>query len=181
MIMDSISDEEEQKLLSVATAEYEMTKLKYESELRREDSLIQQSGHMQAVFAFTTAALFMAFPMLIEHRGYISLEFFLAAGSSITTVVLFSLFAATVAQNRKKQTLFPNSEDSIKYIEDNEPLFQTEIQRKKYYAVEYSEAQKSLTTNNEKRVKWIQCSMWSFYVALGLCVIWFIVGLIKLF
>lgn len=48
--------------------EYEVhiTRLKYENELRREDSLIHQAGNMQSAFSFSTAALFMAMPVMFE-------------------------------------------------------------------------------------------------------------------
>lgn len=169
-----------EKLKSIAFAEYDLAKMKYESELRREDSLIQQSGHMQSAFAFTTAALFMVLPVLLQYRGTLSLNFFLLSSSSITLMLLCSLFGATMAQNRKKQALFPDSEEIIKYIEENERLFGSDIQRYKYYANTYSEVQKSLTGINGNRVKQIKASMWCFYGALLLCVFWFAVGIIKL-
>jgi len=103
--------------------ECEMAKIKYESELRREDSIIQQSGSMQTAFSFSTAALFMVAPIAIEYRGVLSLTFFLIAFSTITIALMFSLFAATVAQRRKAQDLFPDVADQLKYIEDNESFF----------------------------------------------------------
>lgn len=160
--------------------ECEYAKIKYESELRREDSIIQQSGNMQTAFSFTTAALFMIAPIAVEYRGVLSLYFFLAAFSSITFVLLISLFAATMAQKRKTQELFPDVEKQIKYIEDNEQYFSTEAQRQKYLAETYSNVQNSLTENNRERIKWVRRSMTSFYIALGISVFWFIVAMCKL-
>lgn len=169
-----------EKMKSVASAEYDLARIKYESELRREDSLIQQSGHMQSAFAFTTAALFMVLPVLLQYRGTLSLEFCLLSIASITLMLLCSLFGATMAQNRKEQALFPNSTEIIKYIEENEELFSSDIQRYKYYANTYSAVQESLTKINRSRVKQIKASMWCFYAALLLCVFWFVVGVIKI-
>lgn len=160
--------------------ECEMAKIKYESELRREDSIIQQSGHMQTAFSFSTAALFMVAPIAVDYRGCLSLTFFLVAFSSLTLVLLLSLFAATMAQRRKAQDLFPDSSDQIKYIEDNEELFATEEQRNKYLANSYADVQLSLTENNRNRVKWVQYSMRAFYIALGLSVFWFVVAMCKI-
>ena len=47
----------------------ELSELKYEAEEKREQNLIQQSSQMQTVFSFMTAAIFMAVPICIEHRG----------------------------------------------------------------------------------------------------------------
>ena len=65
----------------------ELSALKYEAEEKREQNLIQQSSQMQTVFSFMTAAIFMAVPICIEHRGALSLEFFLV---SISIIVSFS-------------------------------------------------------------------------------------------
>lgn len=160
--------------------ECEMAKIKYESELRREDSIIQQSGHMQTAFSFSTAALFMVAPIAVEYRGILSLTFLLVAFSTITFVLLFSLFAATMAQRRKAQDLFPDTSAQIKHIEDNEELFATEEQRNKYLAKSYADVQLSLTENNRNRVKWVQYSMQAFYIAIGLSVFWFVVAMCKI-
>lgn len=61
------NDEEqlEKQAISLYRHVKEISTLKYESELRREDSLIQQFGHMQAAFSFMTAAIFMATPIMM--------------------------------------------------------------------------------------------------------------------
>lgn len=45
----------------------ELSALKYESEEKREQNLIQQSSQMQTVFSFMTAAIFMVVPICIEY------------------------------------------------------------------------------------------------------------------
>lgn len=159
---------------------YELAKIKYDSELRREDSIIQQSGHMQTVFSFSTATIFMIAPIIVQYRGFLSLTFLLIVFASITVALLFSLFSATMAQNRRKQDLFPGIAEQVKYIEDNEDRFKTEAERQKYLVESYAEMQKSLTAQNRKRVCWVRISMWSFYVALSLCCFWFIVAICKI-
>lgn len=165
------------------TTEYEVEviRLKYETELRREESLIQQAGRMQSAFAFSTAALFMGMPVMFQYRGRLSFGFVLAAVSSITIVLMISLFASLMAQNRRMQKMLPNGKDFIKYLEDKEEYFDSEEKRNKYLAETFSEIQESITLSNTKRVFWVRISMWFFYAALADCFFWFIVALIKVF
>lgn len=179
--MTNNSQQDEKRLRSVAQSEYELTRMKYDSEQRREDSLIRQSGQMQAAFSFTAAAFFMALPVLIPYRGRLSLEFFLAAGWCITLALLVSLICATIAQSRRKQATLEDGETLIAAVEDNELLFQTEVQRMKFLARRCAEFASSLAENNEFRVRWIQRSMLCFYLAVGLCVFWGAMGTILLF
>ncbi len=165
----------------IAEFELLLSKLKYESELKRQDSLIQQAGNMQSAFAFTTAALFMAAPIMFQYRGVLSFEF-IFWGTAITTSILLScLFAATMAQNRKKQHQFPEIEEVIKYIEDHEKVFSDENTRSKYLVDTYKVIQKDLSAINESRVRWVERSMKSFYIALAACLIWFVVSLIIIY
>ena len=67
----------------------EMAKVKYENEIRREESIIQQASQMQTAFSFITAALFMVAPIAIEYRGTVlSLSFFLVASYSAFLLLL---------------------------------------------------------------------------------------------
>ena len=122
----------------------------YANEERREDSLIQQAAHMQTAF------------------------------SSISAVLLSSLFCATQAQKRYKRTSFPNARQLQRLIENQHGNFCSDAQRHKYVVKTYSEIHESLCNVNESRVKWIKVSMISFYVALGLCVCWFVAAIVVL-
>ena len=84
----------------------ELSELKYEAEEKREQNLIQQSSQMQTVFSFMTAAIFMAVPICIEHRGNLSLEFFLVSVSVIVVFLIASLTLASLAQWRWKTETF---------------------------------------------------------------------------
>ena len=152
----------------------------YANEERREDSLIQQAAHMQTAFSFVSAALFMVAAIIIDNRGRISLEFLLVAFSSISAVLLSSLFCATQAQKRYKRTSFPNARQLQRLIENQHGNFCSDAQRHKYVVKTYSEIHESLCNVNESRVKWIKVSMISFYVALGLCVCWFVAAIVVL-
>ena len=162
------------------TTEYEVTviKLKYENELRREDSLIQQAGRMQSAFSFSTAALFMGLPVMFEYRGKLSFWFIFAAASSITIILLMSLFASMMAQNRVLIKVLPNGKEFINYLKNNEDSFDSEEKRNHYLANTLADIQASITTSNEKRVFWVKTSMIIFYSALATCLLWFILGMI---
>lgn len=158
----------------------DLAKIKYDSELRREDSIIQQAGHMQAVFSFVSIGVVTLIPVIISCKGSLSIYYLILVFSTILVVLLFSLFAATMAQNRKRQYLFPDVYKQINYIHEHEEYFDSEINRIKYLANSYSEMQVSLTQNNRKRILWIKISMYSFYVSLVLCVFWFIFSIYKI-
>lgn len=157
----------------------EYAKFRYENELRREDSIIQQASQMQTAFSFVTAAMFMVAPIVIEYSRKLSLTFFLIVFSSITIALLFSLLFATLAQNREISKNFADVSSFIKYVENNENDFETKNQRLKYIIDTYGDIQKDKAIINDKRVKLIRISMWMFYVALGLCAFWFIIAICK--
>ena len=172
----------EQQSVSLYLHVKELSKLKYESELRREDSLIQQSSHMQTAFSFMTAALFMAAPIIIDNRGSrLSINFLLLVFSTIVAALLVSLVTASIAQARfKKKELL-----SIPQIEEfvsgtYEQTLKKSAQLKQWVQV-IGDVQTDLERINNLRVKLILASMISFWVSVGLIVIWYIVALCKMF
>lgn len=158
----------------------EFAKFKYEKEMQRENSIIQQAGYMQMAFSFITVALFMVAPILIEYRGTLSLNFFLIAFSSITIFLVVSLFLATMAQNRLKNDTFEDIDVMRDYIIENDESFETEAQRQKYLVDCFAKVQKSKVSINDRRVKRIRQSMYVFYGVLALCIFWFIVAICKI-
>lgn len=159
----------------------EFATLKLDSEIKREDSLIQQSANMQTAFSFTTAALFMVAPIAVEYRGAMSLEFLLMAFSTITALLLLSLVFASMAQNRQLNTAFPDVDVFAEQIEDKYKDYLTSAQRDKALAELIGKVQKSKDEINDKRVRRIKWSMRCFYGALALSVIWFFVALAIMF
>lgn len=160
------------------TAEY--ARFAYEDELRRQDSIVQQASHMQAAFSFMTAALFMVATLLVENCKLISNWFYLLAFSSITVVLLFSLVAATMAQNRKKRKTFENAEDFKDEVENNFEKFKSEEQRQKFLATTYAEVEEDLCKKDDTSVIWIKRSMYSFYFSIILMLGFFGAALIKI-
>lgn len=153
----------------------------YANEERREDSLIQQATNMQTAFSFVSAAVFMVAPIVIEYRGKLPLEFFLIVFALISGLLLACLFCATKAQKRMKRHILPAAQDFQNLVETQYCQFETEEQREKYIAETYGKLHQSLEKSNDKRVFWIQLSMWLFYGTLGICVISFIIAMPILF
>ena len=175
------SDELEEQAVDLYMYVKELGTLKYEAELRREDSLIQQSSHMQTAFSFMSAALFMAAPILIDNRGnQLSLNFFFAAFSSIVFFLLASLVAASLAQRRVLRRTFMSIPDIEAFVSSTyKQTLKRSAQLKQWVQV-VGDAQVGLQKVNEKRVMLIRISMGSFLGSIGLIVFWYIVALIKM-
>lgn len=159
----------------------EFAEVKLESEIKREDSLVQQSSTMQSAFSFTTAALFMIAPMVVEYRGNLTLKFLLVVFSSITALLLLSLLFASLAQNRQLTTTFPDTDTFTKNVDDNYQSYLSQAQRDKALAELIGKVQKNKSELNDKRVKRIRWSMRFFYAALALSAVWFTIAIIILF
>ena len=175
------SDELEEQAVDLYMYVKELGTLKYEAELRREDSLIQQSSHMQTAFSFMSAALFMAAPILIDNRGnQLSLNFFFAAFSSIVFFLLASLVAASLAQRRVLRRNFMSIPDIEAFVSSTyKQTLKRSAQLKQWVQV-VGDVQVGLQKVNEKRVMLIRISMGSFLGSIGLIVFWYIVALIKM-
>lgn len=175
------SDELEEQAVNLYMYVKELGTLKYEAELRREDSLIQQSSHMQTAFSFMSAALFMAAPILIDNRGnQLSLNFFFPAFSSIVFFLLASLVAASLAQRRVLRRTFMSIPDIEAFVSSTyKQTLRRSAQLKQWVQV-VGDVQVGLQKVNEKRVKLIRISMGSFLGSIGLIVFWYIVALIKM-
>jgi len=150
----------------------------YEGEERRENSIIEQAGRMQAAFSFVIAALFMLAQIIIEHTT-LSFPFLLLSLSSVSLSLLSSLLLATLAQRRVRRVLFPSVKVFREQVIDHYGSFETTAQRDKYMATIYEKMAASHEDANNKRVKLIRTSMLLFFVALALCLFWFIIGMLN--
>ena len=158
----------------------DLTKMIYEDEERRENSLIQQATNMQAAFSFVIVAVIMVIDVLIEYRGTLPLKFLLVVFFTIIGCLIISLFAATMAQNRVKRTDFPKIENLEKDIIEGYENFITEAQRQKYLFLLFKDIRESYSQVNDKRCKWVRFSMYSFYAALFVSALGFIATVCKL-
>lgn len=179
-IDNQAADELEKQAIALYEYVKELSQIKYESELRREGSLIQQSSQMQTAFSFMTAAVFMAAPVIIEHRGKLSLEFFLISFSIIVFFLFVSLVTASLAQVRRKYQGFLDIDNIENFVsEDWENLIKRSAQLQQWVRV-IGKVQKDKACKNDIRVLYIRISMWSFFASIGSIVICFIIGIYKL-
>ena len=175
---DGIGNEEKATELLIHIKE--LSKLKYESEGKREQSLISQSSQMQTAFSFVSVAILMLLPICLENRGNISANFFIWATSSVLLLLFTSLGLASIAQWRWKAKTFMDISDIYKFFESEYEGAESEAQRLKQWVIMVGEVQKSTSDINEKRVKLIMASMICFYASLALMLIWVIAGFVKL-
>lgn len=154
----------------------ELAQVKYNDELRREDSLIQQSGRMQTAFSFITVVLCMVVPILLEHRGPLSIKFFFIAFSLIFFCLLISLVFASIAQWRWKRTALSSILEIEEFLKKNYESVSTNAQRCKQYVTYLAEAEKSKTCLNDRRVNLIMISMYTFFFSIFLIFIFYAIG-----
>ena len=178
MSEENYLDGEQQSKLS--THIRQIAQMIYEAELRREDSLIQQSTQMQTAFSFTSAALFMVAAIAVEYERTLTYDFLLLVFSSITALLLTSLILATVAQKREKRNDFTSIKETSEFIENNYQSIVSDAAKDLQYISLIEKVQSEVKRTNDNKVVLIQWSMRMFYCSIGLSVIWFIIALVKM-
>ena len=129
----------ETKQASINSFYLTLVRLKYEDELRRESSLIQQATQIQVVFSFAIAFLYTALPVVLDELNPRWERLAYAVSGTTSLFLLSSLGCATLAQWRYKMKTFPSFDD-IK----NE-LFESDTSKQLYVEVRKSK-------NSEKRL-----------------------------
>ena len=152
----------------------EYSKIIYENEEKRERSIIEQAGRMQSAFSFVIAALFVLIPTIIEHSG-ISLGIIVTAFSSITLFLILSLVLATLAQYRKKRNDFPRISKMVEELAKYPDAYKTKEQKQKYLTETYETIHDNYEDDNTTKQHYLKASMYLFFVAIALCIIWFVV------
>lgn len=158
----------------------ELSMMKYETELRREDSLINQASQMQTAFSFTTAALFMVAAMAVEYKEPWTYEFLLLIFSTITIALLVSLVLATIAQRRVEREDFPHVEKIKEFVTENYEDSDSEPKRNMQWVDMIAKIEKDLSRTNDNKVILIKWSMIFFYISIGLAAFWFIIAIMKM-
>lgn len=167
--------------LSVLKFAEQVTHNKYQRELEVESGIIAQAGQMQAAFSFVTAAIFMVAPVACEYRGEkISLNLILMIFTVISVAMVCSLVFATLAHQRRKHNEEEDAGNLNNYILENEKWFNNEKYRVDYLTQTYIELQGSMVKINETRLKWLRMSTYSFYVAIALCCLGFVVYVLNM-
>ena len=152
--------------------------LKLDDETKRYESLIRQASNLQTAFAFSTAALFMIAPMVIENRGKLTLEYLLVVFTSITACLMLSLLFASLAQSRGKLESFADVTTVERLVEDNYESFLSKAQQSKAIVEQIGKVQLSASEKNDEMGKRIEKSMGFFYAALCLSAFWLVVSVI---
>ena len=163
----------EEKQIKLSEHIKQIAQLIFDNEIRREESLIQQSSHMQTAFSFFSAALFMVATIAVEHKYPLSYAFLLWAFSSITVCLLVSLILATLAQTRFQRQDFSTIKKTKEYIIKTYETIESEASKNLQYTELIETLQADLYNINESRVKLIRWSMRIFYFAIGISVFWF--------
>ena len=160
----------------------ELAIMKYETEERREQNLVQQSSQMQTAFSFMTAAIFMALPICVEYRGVLRLKFFFVSTSFVSAFLIASLITASLAQWRWKTESLPDVnviKDSIVNSTEWESLCAEHIQLAQYVEL-IGKVQHIKAKINDRRVVLIMMSMICFYLSIVSIVISFVVAIITM-
>lgn len=160
----------------------EFSLFKYDAEEKREQNMIQQSSQMQTAFSFISAAVFMAIPICVEHRGELSLKFFFISVSFIVAFLVASLVLASLAQWRWKTKTFPDIDEMKSFVINNEEWQKLCIE---YHQINQwieilSTVQKEKARLNDRRVKLILASMICFYTSIATILVCFTIAIVKM-
>lgn len=160
----------------------EFSLFKYDAEEMRERNMIQQSSQMQTAFSFVSAAVFMAIPLCIEHRGELSLKFFFISVSFIVVFLVSSLVLASLAQWRWKTKTFPDIDEMKSFVINNEEWQKLCIE---YHQINQwiemlGTVQKEKARLNDRRVRLIMASMICFYTSVATILVCFTIAIIEM-
>ena len=145
-------------------------KFSYKLEEKREQSIINQSGHMLMALSIVSATISMAIPILIEHTC-ISVHRILISAGIILVLLLTSMALAVMAQWRFKYDTMLTGEELLqkihKDIENHQHRFQYDFQ----WIDQLNAIQISKKKNNDRRCKLLIASMRAFFWAVASLII----------
>lgn len=168
-----LSDEKKRIVKDLYLKAESLAKERYDQESAREESLITQAARLQTAVSIFSTGIFALLPTIIhsDYRGSLNLTFIYIYISIISFFLILSLFFSTFAQGRwnRKMEIKPN--DIIdKILGENEQTYLNDPFLLNYHLVKnYVEACASISSNNQKRVCYIQVSTWSFYLSIVGC------------
>ena len=90
----------------------EFAKFSYELEEKREQSLLNQSGHLLTLFSVSSAVLFTAVPVLLSYTNFDKGRILLFSGISLT-ILLVSMLLAVISQWRFRYETMMNGEELL--------------------------------------------------------------------
>lgn len=150
----------------------EYGKYSFELEQGRTDSLINQAGQMLSAFAFSTAALYMLMPIVLEEKIGLGYKFVFFWVGLISFFLLISLLLSIRALWRWEYKSMFGIGSFYQHVFNNVGDFQ----RDDYlFLVEWKDALSEMNTDlensNERRASAIKWSMISFIFAIFLVLI----------
>ena len=148
-----------------------LSRLSYEAEEQREQSLINQSSQMATAFSFISAVILMLFPIITDTYSEVSLRYLTMLGSTILVLLILSLGLALFVQWRFKYQALPCPKEILDHELENADNFNTPEQRNKSFAETLDDIWRSKRKNNDFRALLILISMGLFFVALCLLLV----------
>lgn len=144
----------------------EYGKYSFEQEQRREESLINQAGQMLTAFAFSTAALYMLLPLLLDIKLELGYRFVYFWIGIITFFLLISLLLAMCGMWRWKYRAMVGIGVFFNHVSSNVESF---TNKDYLFLVEWKKALCDMNDDieklNRRRAILVTSSMWSFVVA----------------
>ena len=146
----------------------ELSKLSYEAEEKREQSLINQSSQMATAFSFISAVILMLFPIITSTFSDVPLRGLTILSTTILSLLILSLGLALLVQWRFKYQALPSPQVILDHELKNADDFNTPQQRNKAFVETLNASWESKREVNNRRVRFIKLSMGIFFIALGI-------------
>ena len=153
----------------------ELSKLSYEAEEKREQSLINQSSQMATAFSFSSAVILMLFPIITSTFLEVPLRCLTILSATILSLLILSLGIALLVQWRFRYQTLPSPQEILEHELKNAEHFNTPEQRNQAFAQTLDSKWKSKRKINDFRAFLIRISMGLFFAALILllgAIIW---------
>lgn len=158
-----IDDDETLRMRNVC----EFGKFSFELEEKREQSILNQSGHMLTAFSLFSAAILMALPLVAEYTSIPDGQAFCLSVVVLVPLVA-SLLLAIVAQWRFKYQTMINAKEFENAIFRSKDSYKGQSDYDWQWVHQLTAVQDSKRLNNDKRVKLVKASMICFLVSVGI-------------
>ena len=145
----------------------------YQTEVERENSILQQASNMQSAFSFVTAGLVVLAQIVCDHNTNENLWIIIAICFSVVAALLMlSLVLATKAQTRFiRENGPPSVVDIIDQANEDFEAMMNKYTRYMLKIETFNGLYSDLRKVNDLRVRLVEYSMRSFYLALALSII----------
>lgn len=156
----------------------EFAKFSYELEVKREQSLINQSGQMLTAFSVVSATLLMGVPLFIDYTS-IPNDMVLISVAITLVLMLISMVLAVVSQWRFKYVTMMTGEELLQKVEADIYSHVHQIHYDYQWVDQLKKIQESKKKNNDKRYMLIHASMIIFFCAIASIIIGLVISVFK--